>query len=77
MSQPATSSQMDEIKKLQQQQAAAEGAKMVMGQSAQRFGNSLQFPNGQGTSASAMDADRKKRNEEETTYGELRRKYGI
>lgn len=77
MSKPATSGQMDEIKKMQEQQAAAENAKMVMGQSAQRFGNSLQFPSGQGTSASAMDANRKKQTEEETTYGMLRRKYGI
>ena len=76
MSQPSSKK---DIEKLQQQVQGIGGgmvAKELMGQSAQRFGNSLQVPNGAGTS-SDMDRERKKRNEEETTLGDLRRKYGI
>lgn len=77
MSKPASSSDVEDVKKQQQAMAMAQQAQMLGGQSAQRFGNSLQFQNGNGTSSASMDSSRKKQTEEETTLGELRRKYGI
>ena len=71
---PATSK---DISKIMEQQAAMKAAEQIAGQSAARFGNSLQFENGNSTSASTMDARRTRDIEEETTLGALRKKYGL
>lgn len=77
MSKPASSKDVDQLKSQQGAMAAAQVAQQLGGQSAARFGNSLQFKGGDGSSASSMDSGRKRQTEEETTLGELRRKYGI
>jgi len=77
MGKPASAKDLDQLKAAQAAMAGAQAWDKLGSQSASRFGNSLQFPNSEGSSSAAMDKDRKNQTEEETTLGELRRKYGI
>lgn len=79
MSKPAAKKDVEAVgAAIPAQMAAYDTGKALMMQSQQKFGGGeLQPMGGNGSSASAMDANRKRQTEQETTLGELRRKYGI
>ena len=73
MSEPSSKKDVDELKQMQAQQAAAQAGSFLAQQS-NRFGDSYQFPAGGG--ASVEDLRRAQRDDEDT-LGMLRRKYGL